>query len=87
MLAQRKSPRFAGLDCVCAALGRRGVLVEQLADALGRDGEPIVLGGGAHDALVLFDSWVVLVCHGGAKKEPRVARKEKEGGQRRPGAA
>lgn len=63
------------------------MLVEQLADALGRDGEPIVLGGGAHDALVLFDSWVVLVCHGGAKKEPRVARKEKEGVQRRPGAA
>ena len=62
-------------------------MVEQLADALGRDGEPIVLGGGAHDALVLFDCGVVLVCHGGAKKEPRVARKEKEGGQRRPGAA
>ena len=63
------------------------MLVEQLADALGRDGEPIVLGGGAHDALVLFDSWVVLVCHGGAKKELRVAWKEKEGGQRSPGAA
>lgn len=63
------------------------MLVEQLADLFGRDGEPIVLGGDAHDALVLGDYGVVLVCHGGANKEPRFARKEKEGGRRRPGAA
>ena len=63
------------------------MLVEQLADALGRDGEPVVLDGGAHDALVLFDCGVVLVGQEGSNKEPRVAWKEKEGGQRRPGAA
>lgn len=62
------------------------MLFEQLADLLGRHREPVVLGG-ARDARVLLNGWVVLVGHGVTKKEPRVARKEKEGGQRRPGAA
>lgn len=59
------------------------MLVEQLADALGRDGEPVVLGGGALNVLVLGDCGVVLVGHGRANKEPRVARQRqiREGGE------
>ena len=64
------------------------MLVEQLADALGRDGEPVVLGCGAHDAVVVLDYGVVLVCHGVANEEPLVARQRqiREGGEV-PGAA